>query len=80
MLKELKRRVSAANRDLVRTGLVTLTWGNVTYQFESPLKYSIRGQKIELRTYQDLSWVAHYAGQPIELRVVEKPERFKIAA
>jgi len=30
MLKELKRRVSEANRDLVKTGLVTLTWGNVS--------------------------------------------------
>jgi L-ribulose-5-phosphate 4-epimerase len=30
MLKELKRRVSAANRDLAKTGLVTLTWGNVS--------------------------------------------------
>ncbi len=30
MLKELKRRVSAANRDLWKTGLVTLTWGNVS--------------------------------------------------
>ena len=30
MLEELKRRVSAANRDLVKTGLVTLTWGNAS--------------------------------------------------
>ena len=30
MLEELKRRVCAANRDLVKTGLVTLTWGNVS--------------------------------------------------
>lgn len=30
MLEELKRRVSATNRDLPKTGLVTLTWGNVS--------------------------------------------------
>jgi L-ribulose-5-phosphate 4-epimerase len=30
MLEELKRRVCAANRDLVKAGLVTLTWGNVS--------------------------------------------------
>ena len=30
MLKELKRRVAAANRGLVTTGLVTLTWGNAS--------------------------------------------------
>lgn len=30
MLDELRRRVWAANRDLPRRGLVTLTWGNVS--------------------------------------------------
>jgi L-ribulose-5-phosphate 4-epimerase len=30
MLKDLKRAVCAANRDLVKTGLVTLTWGNAS--------------------------------------------------
>jgi L-ribulose-5-phosphate 4-epimerase len=30
MLKDLKQRVAAANRDLVKAGLVTLTWGNVS--------------------------------------------------
>jgi L-ribulose-5-phosphate 4-epimerase len=30
MLDELKRQVCAANRGLVATGLVTLTWGNVS--------------------------------------------------
>jgi transposase len=58
----------------------TLSWSGVTYQLESPLKYSIRGQQIELRTYQDLSWVAFYAGKPIELRVVVEPQRLKFVA
>jgi L-ribulose-5-phosphate 4-epimerase len=30
MLEYLKRQVCAANRELVKTGLVTLTWGNVS--------------------------------------------------
>ncbi len=30
MLEDLKRRVCDTNRDLVATGLVTLTWGNVS--------------------------------------------------
>jgi transposase-like protein len=58
----------------------TLSWHGVTYQLDSPLKHSIRGQKIELRTYQDLKWVAYYAGKAIELRPAEPPQRFKSAA
>lgn len=58
----------------------TLSWDGVTYALESPLKYSIRGQQIELRTHQDLSWVALYAGKPIELRVVTEPQRLKFVA
>lgn len=58
----------------------TLSWGGVTYQLDSPLKYSIRGQKIELRTYQDLSWIAFFAGKPIELRVFVEPKPLKLAA
>jgi transposase len=56
----------------------TLSWEGKTYQLDSPLKYSIRGQQIELRTYQDLTWVAFFAGKPIELRLVTQPERFKL--
>jgi transposase len=58
----------------------TVSWENVTYQLDSPVKYSIQGQQIELRTYQDLSWAAFYAGKPIELRVVEPAVRLKAAA
>ena len=58
----------------------TLSWGGVTYQLESPLKHSIRGQKIEFRTYQDLTWKAHFAGKPIDLQVIEKPARVNLAA
>jgi transposase len=55
----------------------TISWENQTYQLDSPLKYSIRGQQIELRTYQDLTWVAFFAGKPIELRLVAPPKKFK---
>jgi transposase len=55
----------------------TLSWEGKTYQLDSPLKYSIQGQQIELRTYQDLTWVAFFAGKPIPLRLVTPPERFK---
>ena len=58
----------------------TLSWNGVIYALESPLKYSIRGQQIELKTHQDLSWVALYAGKPIDLRVVIEPQRVKFAA
>jgi transposase len=58
----------------------TLSWDGVLYQLESPLKYSIRGQQIEFRTYQDLTWVAYYAGKPIEVHKVVQPERFKLAS
>lgn len=58
----------------------TLSWNSVTYQLDSPLKHSIRGQEIELRTYQDLTWMAYFAGKPIELRVPVIPELLKSAA
>jgi transposase len=48
----------------------TLSWDNVTYDLTSPLKYSIYRQKIEIRTYQDLTWQAYFAGRPIELNEV----------
>jgi len=58
----------------------TLSWEGTIYQLESPLKYSIRGQKIEFRTYQDLSWRSFFADKPIHLQIVEKPTRVNLAA
>jgi hypothetical protein len=58
----------------------TLSWEGATYQLQSPLRYSIRGQKIEFRTYQDLSWQAFFANQAISLHRVEKPARLNSAA
>lgn len=45
----------------------TLSWRGTEYALHSPLKYSIYRQKIEFRTYQDLTWKAFFAGKPIEL-------------
>ena len=58
----------------------TLSWEGSIYHLESPLKYSIRGQKIEFRTYQDLTWRAFFANQPISLKLFEKPARVNLAA
>jgi hypothetical protein len=58
----------------------TVSWEGKLYQLQSPLKYSIRGQKIEFRTYQDLTWKAFFANQPIALQLVEKPTRLNCAA
>lgn len=58
----------------------TVSWENVTYHLESPLKYSIHGQKLEFRTYQDLTWKAFFAGSQIALIKIEKPARLKMAA
>ena len=56
----------------------TLSWDGKIYQLDSPLKHSIRGQHIELRTYQNLTWRAFYAGKPIELKLVTPPQNLKV--
>ncbi len=48
----------------------TLTWDGVEYGLTSPLKYSIYRQKIEIRTYQDLTWKAYFANSPIQLNEI----------
>jgi transposase len=55
----------------------TLSYGNQTYRLESPVGYSIYRQSIEIRTYQDLTWKAFYAGKPIELTLFEKANRHR---
>lgn len=48
----------------------TISFNSQKYAFTSPVGYSIRKQKIEIRTYQDLTWKAFYAGKEIELENV----------
>jgi transposase len=49
----------------------TISWENNKYSLISPLRYSIYRQKIEIRTYQDLTWKAFFAGKPIALQLLE---------
>jgi transposase len=53
----------------------TLSWNGELYKIKSPLKYSIHKQKIEFRTYQDLSSKAFFANKEIALKLVVKPEK-----
>lgn len=57
----------------------TLSWNGVEYSLQSPLKYSIYRQKIEFRTYQDLTWKAFFAGKPIELNEIRWVDTKQIA-
>lgn len=56
----------------------TLSWNGEIYQLQSPLKYSIRGQKVEFRTYLNLTWKAFFAGQTIELHPIKNPSRLQM--
>lgn len=58
----------------------TISWDGELYHFNSPLKYSIQNQEIELRTYQDLTWKAFFAGKEICLEKIKPPERTQVAA
>ncbi|NBV51727.1 ISNCY family transposase [bacterium] len=48
----------------------TISWEGITYSLQSPVKHSIYRQKIEIRTYQDLTWKAFYAGKCIDLHEI----------
>ena len=53
----------------------TLSWKGDLYDLKSPLKYSIYNQKIEIRTYQDLTWKGFFAGKEIELTKVDPAKK-----
>jgi transposase len=55
----------------------TISWEGDTYQVQSPIKFSIQGQKIELRTYQDLTWKAYFAGKEIPIVKFIRPHSLK---
>lgn len=50
----------------------TISWNGSFYLLKSPSGYSLRRQVVELRTYQDGSWKAYYAGKEIEIKPVFK--------
>jgi transposase len=58
----------------------TISWHGEIYQMHSPLKYSIQNQEIELRTYQNLTWKAYFAGKEIEVKKILLPEKIKEVA
>ena len=53
----------------------TFSWDTEIYRIDSPLKHSIHKQRIEVRTYQDLSWKVFFAGKEIEVSKVKQPEK-----
>jgi transposase len=53
----------------------TFSWKNETYRIDSALKHSIYKQKLEIRTYQDLSWKVFFAGKVIQVSLVKEPEK-----
>lgn len=48
----------------------TLSWNSDLYDIKSDLKYSIYSQKIEIRTYQNLTWKAFFANKEIKIEKV----------
>jgi hypothetical protein len=48
----------------------TIQWHSKRYLLESPIKYSIWKQQIEIRTYQDNTWKAFFAGKELHLKQV----------
>jgi transposase len=58
----------------------TYSWNNEIYRINSPLKHSIHKQKIEIRTYQDLSTKVFFAGKELQVSVVRRPEKAVVVA
>lgn len=58
----------------------TISWDSVLYQLDPQMKYSIQGQEIEIRNYQNLTWKAFFAGREILLVKILPPEKIKGAA
>lgn len=53
----------------------TISYEGQTYLIDCPTKYSLWKQKVEIRTYQNLSWRAFFADRPLRLRQVSQPQR-----
>lgn len=58
----------------------TISWNSDFYKIDSPLKYSIAKQEVEIRTYQDLTTKVFFAGKEIELIKIDPPNKVKEAA
>lgn len=55
----------------------TISLDGKIYQLTSPTRFSIYKQLIEIRTYQDLKWLAYYAGQPIKLIYLDDHQKYR---
>lgn len=51
----------------------TISWQGERVSIHLDTPYSVRGQKVEIRTYTDLTYQAFFAGRPITLVPIEKP-------
>jgi hypothetical protein len=51
----------------------TISWDGVQYHVKTDLMYGIHKQSIEIRTYQDLTSKAYFAGKEVKLTKVEEP-------
>lgn len=56
----------------------TFSWDSITYRIDSELKHSIRKQRLEIRTYQDLSWKVFFADKEIAVSKVNVPEKCSV--
>jgi transposase len=56
----------------------TVSWNAKTYKLDWPQERSIRGHKIEFRTYPDGNWKAFHADDPIAMTVALKPQKLKL--
>jgi hypothetical protein len=53
----------------------TFSWGNEIFSITSHLKHSIYKQKLEIRTYQDLTWKVFFAGKEISFAAAKNAEK-----
>jgi transposase len=53
----------------------TISLDNKRMLIDIPCRYSLRGQKVELRTYQDCTRRVFFSGAPVELIPIELPLR-----
>jgi hypothetical protein len=51
----------------------TISWDGVIYQVKTDLMYGIYKQSIEIRTYQNLTSKAFFAGKEVQLIKIEEP-------
>jgi hypothetical protein len=56
----------------------TFSWNNQIYSIDSSLKHSIYKQRIEIRTYQNLTWKIFFANRELEVSLVKQAKKSNI--